>query len=187
MRIYDFKLAGIAAALSALIALPLMVVAVVSGFLPDNLILDVIFNTVYFANAGLTIYMLWALRLLLHRHGFHGADLPLALSMAGSAVLAVGQVFATLAEDILSLGLVMLVFAVLMSLIMVALGIKLLPAAPLIEGPMRPFVYSLIVTGVCAATIILSPLAMFSWVVASVSLAVIFFRATEASAAGGAD
>lgn len=99
MGIYDFKLAGIAAALSALIALPLMVVSVVSGFLPDTVILHVIFNTVNFANAGLTTYVLWALRLLLHQHGFHGANLPLALSTAGSTVLAVGQVFATLAED----------------------------------------------------------------------------------------
>lgn len=182
----DFRLAGVAAALSAIAGLPLLAVSVASGLLPDNAVLDLIFNTLALVNAGLTIYMLWALRQLLNLHGFHATDVLLTLSIAGNAIVAVGQVLAEFAEETLTLGLGMIALAAAISLITLALGIKLLPAAPLVRGPMTPFAYALIATGVCVASVVLSPLGMLSWVVASVALAVIFFRASEASPAEGA-
>ena len=59
-------------------------------------------------------------------------------------------------------------------------GYRLLAAAPLLAGPLKPFAYLNIVAGVSVATLVLVPIAIPASIAASIALAIVFFRAADA-------
>ena len=176
----NFNTAGWMAIVSAVLNAPVLVVTVAAVFLPENPALRVLGTVLSVATALLAIYLLVALRQLLHRHDFHAADFWFALLIGGYLVAMVLQIVAEAVPGAESVTGVLLLFVLFLGVISAVFGFKILPAARVVAGPVRPFVYFTIATGVCLATLILLPIGLITTIVADVLLAMIFFRASAA-------
>ena len=179
----NFYLAGWASVLGALVNFPLAAVVVAVQFFPDNPVLQGVNDVLTIVATGLEIYVLMALRRLLHAHRFHAVDFVVALLIGG---LGIGMVLDVGGERVLDpviAGALLLMVAVVTGLIYAVFGYRLLPASQLLAGPLKPFAYFNIIGGVSVATLVLVPLAILASIAASVALAIVFFRAAERPAA----
>lgn len=173
-----FTAAGWAAILSAVLTVPVIVVTVVAMFLPENVPLQSLETLLFLAASALAIYVLIALRQLLHSRDFHAADFWLTLQIGGYVALAALEIVdASLTEAEVVSG-VALVFSLMLGLVSAVFALKILPAASVVAGPLKPCAYFTIATGICVATIILIPIGLLTSMVADLLLASIFFRAS---------
>jgi hypothetical protein len=179
----NFYIAGWVSVLGALVNLPLAAVVMAVQFFPENPVLQGVNDVLTIVATAVEIYVLMALKRLLHAHDFQAVDFVLALLVGG---LAIGTALDVGGERVLDTpiaGALLLMVAVVTGLIYAVLGYRLLPASRLLAGPLKPFAYLTIIGGLCVATLVLVPLAVPASIAASLTLAIVFFRAAERSAA----
>ena len=175
----NFTVAGWASVLSALALIPVVTVTVAMAFFPDNLVLQRINDALAMVTAALGIYVLMSLRRLVHLYGFHAVDFVLALLIGGIVAGAAVELVGGLVVEAEVAGGVQLIFALVMGVISAVLGFKMLQAVPLLPGPVKPFAFLTIVSGVSIATIILIPVGIVASIAGDIALALMFFRASE--------
>ena len=177
-----FYIAGWAAVLAALVNFPLAGVVVAVQFFPENPVLQGANDVLTIVATSLEIYVLIALRRLLHAHDFHAVDSVLALLVGGLVTGAALDVVGERVLDPETAGALLLIVAVVTGVIYAVFGYRLLPASRFLAGPLKPFGYLNIVAGVSVATLVLLPLAIPASIAASVTLAIVIFRAAEGPA-----
>ena len=183
----SFYVAGWVSVLGAIATIVSMVLMIAAVVFPDNALLQGL-NTMWsVVMAALGLYMLVALRRLLHLRAFHAADFVFSLLISGVVIGTVLEIVSGLLLDSSLAGALLLVFAASYGLITALLGYKILPAEALVPGPLRPFAYLNILCGVGIATLILIPIGILASVASDVCLALIFFRASEAPTSGTSD
>jgi hypothetical protein len=183
----SFYVAGWVSVLGAVATIVGIVLMVAAMVLPENALLMGINEAWSVMTAALGLYMLVALRRLLHTRAFHAADVVLSLLISGIVVGTVLQVVGGLVLEPTLAGALLIVFAVAYGLVTAVLGYKVLPAEALIAGPVRPFAYLSIICGVGIATLILFPIGVLASVASDISLALMFFRASAVPAADTSD
>jgi len=176
----NFIVAGWASVLSALGLIPVVALTVAISFFPENRILQILNDGLSLVTAGLGIYVLMSLKRLLHVHAFQALDFILALLIGGIVTGAVVELVGTLVVAPELAAGVQLTFAMVMGLISGVLGFKILPAAEVLPGPVKPFAYLTMLSGVCLVTIILLPVGVLASMAGDIALALMFFRASEA-------
>jgi hypothetical protein len=183
----NFTIAGWASVLSALALIPIVVVTVVITFFPENRLLQILNNVLSLVTAALGIYVLVALRRLLHLHEVHAADFVVALLIGGIVAGGAVELGGALVGQAETAAVVQLIVAMAMGVISAVLGVKMLPAMTVLPGPVKLFAYLTIVSGVSIATVVLIPVGIVASIAGDIALALMFFRASESpvATAGG--
>jgi hypothetical protein len=193
-----YTLAGWLAIAAAVLALPLLFLAIVvdvgarrgTEMLPALLTL---YAGLTVAQTGMHLYAFYRLRHLLNeRFGFHAVDtlivamIVLMLAMVSVSLLGrIGLATGLIPEAVTPLLVGMIVvFGVPMAVLSIVFAVKLLALQDDLFGLLRPYVYTGIAAGVCFATLVLAPLGM---IVAAVSTAILGFIFLRADRAPGVD
>jgi len=179
MNAYSLIIAGWVSVFTAVLSIPLMVVSLLLAVWPENEALEATTKGLSLVLTALGIYILLALRKLLHAHRFHAADLVIALLVGGFVVTEVLEIPGALVAPRAFIDTMLIAFAVVLAVLSAVLGFKVLPAATLVRGPMAAYAYLAIATGVCFATIVLIPIGLLTSLAETVCLAMVFFRESE--------
>lgn len=178
-----FQIAGWITLFSAFFTIPFVIVAFAVAFWPDNRALEALNRMLYVVNSALGIYILLTLRRLLHAYRFAAADLVISLQISGLVVMTLLEVGGELVAPRELVDAMLLAFGIVLALLLTLLGYKVLPAVPLVQGPLATYAYLSMATGVCFATLILIPIGLMTGIAESIYLAIVFFRNSETAAA----
>jgi hypothetical protein len=124
------------------------------------------------ATVLLFIFVFFRLKRLLLELAFDRVDGYLSAIIAINAFLGVATVFAP--KDHAFLTLLLMAGIVVLGVLYVVVGIKLLNLPAGVPGS-KLFSYSVMATGICAASILLIPLALVASIVMYIALAIMFF------------
>ena len=179
----QYTLAGWLAIVSAVLFMPELILAVLAEFFTPGLKIIVI--PIHIVNLVIDIYILYMFRKLLNQlFDFHSVDVLINILIVVNIVffsIGLVEMIASLmhsggrmSDDI---SIIIAVLFVPFSIITVVFGAVLLKMKDDLFGLLKPFAYTTIFSGVCGATIILSPLAMLAAIAALVMQGMIFLRA----------
>lgn len=178
----NLNLAGWLSVVSAVLALPVLIISFISGILEDKsatlLYLEALLNTGYVV---LYVYILIMFRRLLNeKSAFHDVDKYFTFLIWINISITVISIIALPfpeAQSIIGIGV--LVLLIPFGVIYVVFGIKLLNCEDNLFGYLKPFSYMTIVTGVMIAVIVLALLGIITTMISDVILALIFFKAAK--------
>ena len=164
----DWRLAGWAAVINAVLTIPLFIFQLVTDLVGYSFLSKMIQITTVL----LFIFVFFRLKRLLLELAFDRVDGYLSAIIAINAFLGVATVFAP--KDHTFLTLLLVAGIVVLGVLYVIVGIKLLNLPAEVPGS-KLFSYSVMATGVCAASILLIPLALVASIVMYIALAIVFF------------
>jgi hypothetical protein len=131
----------------------------------------------------LFIYILSTLRRLLNsRFRFYDVDVVVSLLIALGIILTVAQMLPVFRADAAGAAVLEVASALAFSALgigYIVLGVRLRRLSGNPFGLLKPYAYTLLAFGVCAASIVLSPVAMVVGAVSDVILGLIFLRAAR--------
>jgi hypothetical protein len=179
----QYTLAGWLAIVSAVLFMPELILAVLAEFFTPELKIIVI--PIHIVNVIIGVYILYMFRRLLNQlFDFHAVDVLINILIVVNIIFfSIGMVEMTvslmhsggrMSDDI---SILVAVLFVPYSIIMVVFGAVLLKMKDDLFGLLKPFAYTTILSGVCGATIILSPVAMLAAIATLVMQGMIFLRA----------
>lgn len=170
-------MSGWLAMASAILTVPWLILSLsVAG--NKNMMVKGVEAAMLAAGTALTVYLLAALRRLLHEgYRFTGADLPLRL-LIWVNIIAAGVSIPGLAIPTLeaSLDMFSLVLVVILGIVQIIVGIRLLGLSADFQGLWRPYCYLNMGTGFCLAVTVLAPVGMITGAIEDVMLGTIFFQ-----------
>lgn len=164
----DWRRAGWAAVVNAVLTIPLFIFQLVTDLRGYSFLSKMIQITTVL----LFIFVFFRLKRLLLELAFDRVDGYLSAIIAINAFLGVATVFAP--KDHTFLTLLLVAGIVVLGVLYVVVGIKLLNLPAGVPGS-KLFSYSVMATGICAASILLIPLALVASIVMYIALAIMFF------------
>lgn len=178
----NLNLAGWLSVVSAVLALPVLIISFISGILEDKsatlLYLEALLNTGYVV---LYVYILIMFRRLLNeKSAFHDVDKYFTfLIWINISITVIGIIALPFPEAQSIIGIGVLVLLIPFGVIYMVFGIKLLNCEDNLFGYLKPFSYMTIVTGAMIAVIVLALLGIITTMISDVILALIFFKAAK--------
>ncbi|HPE70557.1 MAG TPA: hypothetical protein P5260_15825 [Candidatus Competibacter sp.] len=175
----NLKLAGWLSIVSAVLALPMLVLGFISGMVEDKsaaiLYLEALFSTTH---AVMYAYVFLTLkRVLNQKANFYEVDkyiiFMIWITIVITAISVITLPFKGVQEMI---GVGALILLIPFGVIYVVFGIKLLNCKDNLFGYLKPFSYLAIATGMMTAVVILVLLGMLTDIISYVILAIIFFK-----------
>jgi len=178
----QYALAGWLAIISAVLLVPEIGLAVLLEFISSDL--KVIIAPIHIANLIIGVYILYMFRRLLNKEfGFHNTDVIITILILVDIVSFIigivelgGSMFGLKLTADYDLTLSMFVLFAY-SIVTIVFATMLLKLKDDLFGLLRPYAYTTIVSGVCGATVVLSPIGLLAAVVALVMQGMIFLRA----------
>ena len=130
---------------------------------------------------GLMIYILLSFRKLLNtRFQFHGVDITISLLILGNVILSILSFLSLWSRRLeILVGTLSIAAFIPFGILAIIFATRLLRIPDRLYGLLKPFSYTLMVTGVCFITVFLSPVGYIASAVSDVILGIIFFRAAE--------
>ncbi len=178
----NLNLAGWIAIASAVLAIPLVALDIMSGVAEDESVAMLLLETILSMGALiLYVYILIMLRRLLNEMAnFNKVDKYITLLIWFNVIVTVIGVMALPVTELqVIIGVAVLLLLIPLGIIYVVVGVKLLHCEDDLFGYLKPYSYLTIATGVMIAVIVLVPFGIITSIIADVILALIFFKAAK--------
>ncbi len=178
----NLNLAGWIAIASAVLAIPLVALGIMSGVAEDEGVAMLLLETILSMGALiLYVYILIMLRRLLNEMAnFNKVDKYITLLIWFNVIVTVISVMALPVTELQAImGIAVLLLLIPLGIIYVVVGVKLLHCEDDLFGYLKPYSYLTIATGVMVAVIVLVPFGIITSIIADVILALIFFKAAK--------
>lgn len=181
----NYQLAGWAAIVYAVISVPAVVLSFflqeMAKYFPNIIVLDILLTILGFI---LSVFILYKLRKLLNGlYDFHlidGLIAGLILLIIIMTISSFAKYFFPDTENFrIGFAVVLLAQLVVYSIIKIIVGIRLLRLNDDLFGLQKAFAYTNIVSGVCVASVILSPIGILIDLAVDIIMGIIFLRADE--------
>jgi len=180
---HKYSLAGWLAIASGALVMPQVALSVVIEVM--KLDWEIYLIPLHVVNAAVGVYILYKFRLLLHeRYDFHRTDQLITILIGANIVfglLGLGDIYSRVFGMAYELGWAVVSMALFVpyGIVTVVFGWMLLKLQGDLLGLLKPFAYTTIASGCCAATILLSPVGMLFGIAALVIQGIIFMRARD--------
>jgi hypothetical protein len=177
----SYTLAGWLAIASAIMIVPQVILAILIEFLvgrnPFWTMTVAVMNVV---GLVIGIYVLYMFRQLLNeRFSFHGVDTIVTILILANVASSLIGLIGLMPRLHLAAGVTMAVLFVPFGILSIVFGVKLLNLKDSVFGLLKPYAYVTIASGVCAATVLLSPFGLLLGVTALVIQGIIFLKASD--------
>lgn len=180
----DFRVAGWLSIANAALTLPIIFIAGAATLRPE-LVPRLAIEAVGLLNLALFVFVFSELKRLVAMRDFHDVDALIFMLIGANSAVEVWNLAGAFLPDIKDTVRILSIASLIpVGITFVLFAVRLLHFPTELSNLLKGFCYAIIVTGICAATVVLLPISFISSIVADVTLGLIFLRAREFLAPG---
>lgn len=179
---HQLHIAGWLSITSAIITLPLLLLAVIASTMSMyKNELQLLSTLLFILNTGMSCYILFTFRDYLHHlHNFHKVDRYIAILVGLTVFTAVVEVFSYMFGQVQDVASLLIALSLIpYGIVNLLFGMQLFNLKDSLFGLRNPLSYTLIVFGVCLTSLILFLPAIFVGMALDILLGIILVRSSE--------
>jgi len=173
------SLAGWLAVIEAVLTIPITAFFIYL-FINESPVMNLFDSVLSVLGFFLTLFLLLTLKRVLNaRFNFHNVDILIVTILSLGFLVMFSGLIAQIDEKMKIFDKIAILFLIPLGILLIVFGIRLMRLPENLYGLIKPYCYTLILSGIFWGSLVLFPLALLSDIANSIILAMVFFRAAD--------
>ncbi|MCP4568837.1 MAG: hypothetical protein GY841_14765 [FCB group bacterium] len=177
----NYRLAGWLTIIMAILIVPQVLLAILFEVTAKgHPLANILMGAIYLSNAIIGVYILYMFRVMLNeRYDFHLVDVLINILIAFNVLSMLNSLLGMIANLEMIISILTIVLMIPYGIVQIIFAVRMLKLDDDLFGLLKPFAYTMMAAGICAATIILLLPGLLVAIVNLVIMGMIFLRAKE--------